>query len=47
MFRSEPSLSIEQSSQENLVDEDIFNDDDFANFFATKLVEYISNCLVN
>ena len=26
---------------------DIFNDDDFANFFATKLVEYISNCLVN
>ena len=26
---------------------DIFNDDDFANFFATKLVKYISNCLVN
>ena len=29
------------------ISNDIFNDVDFANFFATKLVEYISNCLVN
>ena len=25
----------------------IFNNDDFTNFFAAKLDEYISNCLVN
>lgn len=25
----------------------IFNNDDFTNFFATKLDKYISNCLVN